>query len=302
MSIDITSTAMSTASAPVSNNKISASSAGVSEKQTTESSFKDEMNKVSDTKSSDEVNNANKSTVDSKSESKKTDLKAENKSQEKLSKSIKDLNSSDNLKNDLVNENILNANITFNSQDAFNNASSMLQNDIAQIAENSAFVNSLNCGNTLLFTFGDATKNSLKMTEGDAQFFLNLTNTNDVSARNMISQAQAMLNSGANVKEVASNFKVSQALLNALSESRQNNQPIRIDFDQNISVILQVNKSGELSARFIPGDKAVEQYLKSNIESLKSTFDEQDLPYSELSYSNSSKQQNKRRREEKQGE
>ena len=68
------------------------------------------------------------------------------------------------------------------------------------------------------------------------------------------------------------------------------------------SVILRVDKDGTLAARFIPGDKAVEQYLKSNIESLKASFKEQDLPYSDLSYSNSSKQQNKKRRDKQQGE
>ena len=112
-----------------------------------------------------------------------------------------------------------------------------------------------------------------------------------------------MINNGADVSEVKQNVQISQTLLNALSDARENNQPIRIDFDQNISVILRVGRDGAISAQFIPGDKAVEQYLRNNIESLKSSFDEQDLPYSELSYSSSSKEQNQRRREEKrQGE
>ena len=109
-----------------------------------------------------------------------------------------------------------------------------------------------------------------------------------------------MINHGSEVAEVKQNAQVSQALLNALSEARENNQPLRIDFDQNISVILRVGRDGAVSAQFIPGDKAVEQYLKNNIESLKASFDEQDLPYSELSYSHSSKDQNQRRRQEKQ--
>lgn len=49
-------------------------------------------------------------------------------------------------------------------------------------------------------------------------------------------------------------------------------------------------------ANFIPGDKAVEQYLKNNIASLRQRFDEQNLQYSELSYSNSRQQQQQQNR------
>ena len=119
----------------------------------------------------------------------------------------------------------------------------------------------------------------------------------------IMQQGQGMLNSGAEASEVAQNVKVSQTLLNALNESRQNNQPIRIDFDQNVSVILRVGRDGAIAAQFIPSDKVAEQYLRANIDELRASFDEQDLPYSELSYSNSSKEQNKRRREQnRQGE
>ena len=75
---------------------------------------------------------------------------------------------------------------------------------------------------------------------------------------------------------------------------------MRIDFDQNVSVVLRIGKDGAIAANFIPGDKAVEQYLRNNIESLKATFNENDLPYTDLSYSNSSKQQNERRRNKQQ--
>jgi hypothetical protein len=123
-----------------------------------------------------------------------------------------------------------------------------------------------------------------------------------MSIQNMTAQAQTMINSGADVREVQQGYQVSQALLNALNEARQTNQPIRIDFDQNVAVILRVNQNGSLSANFIPGDKIVEQYLRQNIDLLRNTFDEKNLPYSDLSYSNSSKEQNKRRRNEQQGE
>jgi hypothetical protein len=138
------------------------------------------------------------------------------------------------------------------------------------------------------------------MTQADAEFFVNLTQQNDVSAQNVVAQAQNLLNSGADVAQVKQSAQISQTLLNALMTAKENNQPLRIDFDQNISVILRVGKDGALAADFIPGDKAVEQYLRNNIEVLKATFKEQDLPYSDLSYSNRGSKQQKENRRNKQ--
>ena len=90
-------------------------------------------------------------------------------------------------------------------------------------------------------------------------------------------------------------------LMDKLAESMKTNQPFRIDFDKDVSVIIKVNKDGSLAANFIPGDKAVEQYLRNNIASLRQRFDEQDLSYTQLSYSNSrQQQQQKRQNKEKQ--
>lgn len=89
--------------------------------------------------------------------------------------------------------------------------------------------------------------------------------------------------------------------MDKLAESMKTNQPFRIDFDKDVSVIIKVNKDGSLAANFIPGDKAVEQYLRNNIASLRQRFDEQDLSYTQLSYSNSrQQQQQKRQNKEKQ--
>ena len=183
-----------------------------------------------------------------------------------------------------------------------NDANSMLTSNIQQMIENSVTVNNSALKNWS-FEIGEGSKSSLKMNESDADFFVNLTKNDNVNVQSIAAQAQNMVNSGVDVKEVKQNVQVSQTLLNALSEARENNQPLRIDFDQNISVILRVGKDGAVSAQFIPGDKAVEQYLRNNIDALRTSFDEQDLPYSELSYSNASKEQNRKRREEKrQGE
>ena len=123
-----------------------------------------------------------------------------------------------------------------------------------------------------------------------------MTQKNDVSVQNITAQAQNMLNQGGDAKEVKQNVQISETLLNAINIAKENNQPLRIDFDQNMSVIMRFGKDGAIAANFIPGDKAVEQYLRNNIESLKNTFRENDLPYSDLSYSNRGGRQQKENR------
>ena len=181
----------------------------------------------------------------------------------------------------------------------------MLTNDIRQVLNSSTLhvtseimamdeIQSISSMMSLDFS------SSISMSQSDAEFFVNLTQNNDVSMQNITVQAQNLLNQGADVREVQKNVKISETLLNALNTAKENNQPLRIDFDQNIAVILRVGKDGALAANFIPGDKAVEQYLRNNIESLKNTFRENDLPYSDLSYSNRGSKQQKENRRNKQ--
>lgn len=202
---------------------------------------------------------------------------------------------------------MLNGNVIFNNAlSSFDINNNQLSNDIQQmintstLAHNIAGVKATHAVGTMKL---NNSTNSISMTQSDAEFFVNLTQNNDVSMQNITAQAIEMTQQGADVKEVQQNVKVSQALLDALTESREKNQPVRIDFDQDVSVVLRVGKDGALAANFIPGDKAVEQYLRNNIETLKNTFNENDLPYSDLSYSNrGGKQQreNQRNRQQQQ--
>jgi len=270
----------------------STTAATTSKTNSSDTSFKEEMSKVSESESKKDAK-----TTDKESKNLKNEQKTEkNDKNSTLSKSENERKTA--LQNDA--ENKLQGAAVLNGQYLMNDANMMLSNDIQQMIDNTVSVNASNLKNWS-FGFGEnGTKSALKMNESDADFFINLTKNENVNVQSIHAQAQSMVNNGAEVAEVKQNVQVSQALLNALSEARENNQPLRIDFDQNISVILRVGRDGAVSAQFIPGDKAVEQYLKNNIESLKASFDEQDLPYSELSYSHSSKDQNQRRRQEKQ--
>ena len=286
MGIEATSTStMSVAGAGANTNTSAASS-----KTNSDASFKDEMTKVSNTEEKKE----SKEVSEKKSDAAKSN---ESKDKGKVSETLKSQDKKTEKTKDNQN-NTINAQIDFNNQLSLNNANMMLTNDIAQMIENTAVVSAANDKSWTIG--GNDSKNSLQMNESDAQFFLKLTADGEVSMQNIAAQGQGMLNSGADISEVAQNVRVSQTLLNALNDARQNNQPIRIDFDQNISVILRVGRDGAVAAQFIPGDKVAEQYLRNNINELRNAFDEQELPYTELSYSTSSKEQNKKRRQQTQ--
>ena len=125
---------------------------------------------------------------------------------------------------------------------------------------------------------------TITMSDDDAKFFVNLVTKTDMSMQSIASEFQKALDVS-NVKQVQKTAKVSSALMEALSDSMKNNKSFRIDFDKDVSVVMRVDKNGNLNANFIPGDKAVEAYLRNNISYLKQRFDEQDLPYNELTYS-----------------
>ena len=296
MSINAPSSAQ-VSSASASSQINSASNSDSAKKTSSESSFKDEMDKVSST----EKSKKNEKTSDEKND--KVDEVSQK--DEKTTNTENNANQNQD-KNDAQSPaDQLNGMVDFSNFGSLSvsDANSMLTNDIAQM---------LNINNTAVTGLAADMKvpasgmmnldySSISMTESDADFFINLTQKNDVSVQNITAQAQNMLNQGVDAKEVKQNVQISETLLNAINIAKENNQPLRIDFDQNMSVIMRFGKDGAIAANFIPGDKAVEQYLRNNIESLKNTFRENDLPYSDLSYSNrGGKQQKENRRNREQ--
>lgn len=301
MSINAPSSAQ-VSSASASSQINSASNSDSAKKTSSESSFKDEMDKVSSTEKSKKNEKTSDKKNDKVDEVSKKDEKTTN-TENKITDNNANLNQD---KNDAQSQaEQLNGMVDFSNFGSLSvsDANSMLTNDIAQM---------LNINNTAVTGLAADMKvpasgmmnldySSISMTESDADFFINLTQKNDVSVQNITAQAQNMLNQGVEAKEVKQNVQISETLLNAINIAKENNQPLRIDFDQNMSVIMRFGKDGTIAANFIPGDKAVEQYLRNNIESLKNTFRENDLPYSDLSYSNrGGKQQKENRRNREQ--
>ena len=141
---------------------------------------------------------------------------------------------------------------------------------------------------------------SVKMDKEDAIFFTDLIQDTEKTLQTIVSYLQTEAEQ--KIQKVAKNVKVSSTLLNALSEAVKTNQPMRIEFDKDVSIIIKIDKDGALNAKFIPGDKAVEEYLKQNILSLKQRFDEQEINYRDLSYSNRQKQNQENRKNKKEND
>lgn len=148
----------------------------------------------------------------------------------------------------------------------------------------------------------DFNYDTLSMDFADALFFINLTkegqfsitSTTDGNVENIIQTEIAQTSATQKSVEVTNK-------LTELIEKAQNTQkPVRISFDNDVSVILKIDKHGKLTAEFIPGSLEVENYLRNNIASLRQKFDEQNLPYNDLLYRQSdrnNKRQNKERGE-----
>lgn len=271
-------------------------------------SFASEMN-ASKTEASKETTETSKE-IDSTEKSEKTDKatkketkKTENKTSEKLTKEQTNENSQ-TLTGEISTTDQQNEQNNYQGQNQQNqNAFSALSDEVQ------AYMNA-NGGNfnfTNINPMGATTRNqisslstsvdytSIQMSDTDAKFFADLVSKTDMSMGSVAAEFQKALQQG-DVKMVQSTAKASAALIEALKESSKTNQPFRIDFDKDVSVVLQVDKAGNINANFIPGDKAVENYLRNNIDFLKQRFDEENISYGELGYSQSRNRKDEQQR------
>ena len=251
-----------------------------SSSKTSEKSFDEEMKSVSSTDEKNEENS--KVDEDNKTASdKKTD------SDKKSDKTHNELKNAD----DIVPADALSGGVNFTDFKYHNVGQSLLTQNIQSLLDTKDLMATVNSASTFDYDV-------INMSDSDANFFANLVQNTDMSMKSISDSVnQALMNN--NAETVQKNVQVSSVLMDKLAESMKTSQPFRIDFDKDVSVIIKVNKDGSLAANFIPGDKAVEQYLRNNISSLRQRFDEQNLPYSELSYSNQNRQQQERRRNNK---
>ena len=139
---------------------------------------------------------------------------------------------------------------------------------------------------------------TISISKDDAKFFADLVENKDFA----MLQGTDKMNLVKFSDEIGPTYKTlqtSQVLTDLISKAYNEQKPVRIDFDNKVSVILKVDTKGRVSADFIPGDKAVEAYLRNNIGFLKQRFDDQNLAYNDILYRQSN-QNNRERRQNQQ--
>ena len=127
---------------------------------------------------------------------------------------------------------------------------------------------------------------TINIDKADAMFFINALNFGGYT--NYTVQTDGSIIDASNYKGI----EVSKTLSDMLAKIQNTKQAVRLDFDNNVTVVLRMSEDGKINAHFIPGDKAVEEYLKNNIPYLKQRFEEQNIPYANLSYKGQQQRQN----------
>lgn len=161
--------------------------------------------------------------------------------------------------------------------------------------------NQIDSSNSLLMDI-DFNYDSLSMDFSDAMFFVNLTREGQFSVNTTPDgNFETLLKTEVSQNIVSQKSVEVTNQLTALIEKAQSTQkPVRISFDNDVSVILKIDKNGKVTAEFIPGSLEVENFLRNNIASLRQKFDEQNLPYNDLFYrQNQNGKQNKNRNKDK---
>ena len=274
------STSSATATASTSDVNSTQAQSKTSSSSKSDKSFEDEMKTASKT---EETKNSSKD--DKKISNDKKTEKDATKEANKLSQEMKE-------PDDIVPSDVYSGGVNFTDFKYHNEGQSLLSQNIQDLLNTKDLMNTVNSATTVDYDV-------INMSDSDANFFANLVQNTDMSMQSIAANISDQMAEGA--QNIQKNVQVSSVLMDKLAESMKTNQPFRIDFDKDVSVIIKVNKDGSLAANFIPGDKAVEQYLRNNIASLRQRFDEQDLSYTQLSYSNSrQQQQQKRQNKEKQ--
>lgn len=138
----------------------------------------------------------------------------------------------------------------------------------------------------------DYNYDSISMGLEDALFFVNLTKEGQFSVENNQTGDFKNLIQTQVAQSVVSQktVEVTNQLTTLIEKAQKTQKPVRITFDNDVSVVLKIDKNGRITAEFIPGSLEVENYLRNNIAALRQRFDEQSLPYNDLLYRQNSRQ------------
>ncbi len=122
--------------------------------------------------------------------------------------------------------------------------------------------------------------NISEMTEDDVKFFQIILNNQNVTINN----SGSVIVEDENGKKNLTKLGFSKSVMNLIEYAYTGNRPVRIDFAKNLSIILKIDKLGQISAEFITSDKAMEYLLKTNIPLLRQKLDSEGIKYKSIFY------------------
>lgn len=134
--------------------------------------------------------------------------------------------------------------------------------------------------------------NSMSMNIDDGLFFVSLTHGIQYNVEMTPNNEFKNLVGVETVQNTISQktIETTNQIVSLIEKAQKTQRPVRISFDNDVSVVIKIDKHGKLTAEFIPGSLEVENYLKNNISALKQKFDEQNLPYNDLLYRQNNRQ------------
>lgn len=264
------------------NNQIAGEDKDVLSKNENEKSF-DKVISETLNNSENEKNNSSTNTSVNDKERNKIEKNINNKSN--TSKTNNKEETSFNIISQVENELLSQTQFAINNFDLISNINELKTN------LNKAFEKDTTQNVTREATLKDTEGNvkQINMTIEDVEFFANVVEAN-LNNNNSIEIDETTLKSA----------KVSNVLIEMLNDSKNTGRPVRVDFDNNISVVMQVTKDGKLNARFYPGDKAAEEYLRQNIQSLRNQLDSKEIEYDNISYKERNNQNNNKNKRQNQ--
>lgn len=142
---------------------------------------------------------------------------------------------------------------------------------------------------------------TISMSLEDAMFFINLTKEGQFSVETAPTGEVKSVVKIEVTQTTASKkaVEVTNQITTLIEKAQKTQKPVRITFDNNVSVILKIDKHGKVTAEFIPGSVEVENYLRNNISALRQKFEEQNLPYNDLFYRQGGRQNNRNKDKDK---
>ncbi len=127
---------------------------------------------------------------------------------------------------------------------------------------------------------------TLIMNQADVEVFASLVERGEINLNNLAPKAAER------------GIHISKTLADMIAKSMETNQPVRINFDNDISVIIRISRDGKITADFLPSSQVAEAYLKENLPLLKQRFDENNIEYDSLNQKerrNPNKESNKKK-------